>query len=176
MNQVVQEVEIAEALLASFQAAVGQANGAFFSLNPQVGSEQSAVIGSAEQTYPEVWRRLDAARAIAATSGRDLTYYDQIRAYVGTASEFGLQKVTTISAPLRSVGGLFENKRHIATPNADGIRAAHDAIATFKHVFADLAWNRQIEAVPELRSGRRVARLIGVLVIVALLALYLTLR
>jgi hypothetical protein len=148
MMSIVQDVEVAEALLDSYLAALGHVDAASAVFRGgQARLEQEAVIGTIEQTYPEIWRRLDAARAAAVQSGRDIPYYDQMRAYAGT---FG---VTAALKLPRAV---------VAEGNLDGARAARDAIAAFRATFPELAWHSASEPVPELRSGRKTAKVISI--------------
>lgn len=175
MQQIVQEVEIAEALLGHYVASLAQADvsSMMLSLQRDTRLANEAAIGSADQVYPEIWKRLDAARAIAAPSGRDLAYYDQIRNYVGADAANGIKSVTTVTTT--NIVGVFpvlHGGSKIAEGNAEGVRTARDAIATFRSLFPDLQWHDPSEQVPELRTGRGMAKvltIIGVLLMVAAL-------
>lgn len=166
----VQEVEIAEALLEQYLAALGQAD--------ETGSltlrlDQEASIGAAAQTYPEIWKRLDSARTLAAGSGRDLSYYDQIRTFVGTDAAHGITSTTTTTSALGlGVLPVMVGSSKTAEGNANGIRAARDAIAVFRHTFPDQSWQASGEAVPDLRTGGNHAKIfavVGAIVLVAAL-------
>lgn len=158
MNTIVQDVEMAAALLDSYRKALGQVDSAS-AMFGSVGNrmEGEAVVGSIEQTYTEIWSRLDSARAAAGTTGRDVSRYDQIRPYAGIhgiANELKLKRAV------------------IAEGNEQGARAAADAIAMFRAVFPDLPWHASDERVPELRNGRTIATLITIAAVGALIAMY----
>ena len=179
MQQIVQEVEIAEALLGHYLASLDQVDVAstVFAMHRDQRLSQEALIGSADQVYPEIWNRLDAARAAAESSGRDLTYYDQIRNYVGADAANGIKSVITISKAnlLGALPMLYGNSK-IAQGNEEGVRAARNAIATFRSVFPDLSWHTAAEPVPELRNGRRTATLLTLLCVVIGIAAFIVLR
>jgi hypothetical protein len=162
-----QDVEIAEAVLEQYLAAVGHTHRGELSTR----LDQEASIGAADQAYPEIWRRLDSARTHAATSGRDVSRYDQIRACVGTNTVHGVTSTTTTHSTFAGVIGSSKT----AEGNADGAQAARDAIDVFRTTFADLPWHAATE-VPELRTGRSMAMVIAVLGAILLVAAYLALR
>jgi hypothetical protein len=179
MQQIVQEVEIAEALLGHYVASLSQADVAsmMLSLERDQRLANEAAIGSAEQVYPEIWKRLDAARAIAAPSGRDCAYYDQIRSHVGADAANGIKSVTTVTTTnLVGVVPVLHGGSKIAEGNADGVRAARDAIATFRSVFPDLPWHDPSEPVPELRTGQSTAKLMTIIGALLLVAAIIALR
>src|SRR4051812_35767493 len=95
-NQLVQDVEIAQALLESYLQAAKDANPSTLAMlsNPD---STALGIGTAEQIFPEIWRRLDAARKAATASGRDLSRYDALRNQVGRSSEQGITSLSTLS-------------------------------------------------------------------------------
>ncbi len=163
-----QDVEIAQAVLGQYLAAVGHTHNRG-ELSTRL--DQEASIGAAEQAYPEIWKRLDSARAHAGTTGRDVSRYDQIRAWVGANTVHGVASTTTTYSAFAAVAGTSKT----AEGNADGVRAAHDAIEVFRSTFADLPWNADTE-VPELRTGRSMAMVIAVIGAILLVATYLALR
>jgi hypothetical protein len=65
VNEIVSNVEMAEAILenvvSQFKLRIG--------LGHDVRSEAAAARGAAEQSYPELWHRLDAAREAAKRTG-----------------------------------------------------------------------------------------------------------
>jgi hypothetical protein len=157
MSSIVQDVEMAAALLDSYRKALGQVDmaSAFGTIGHRLEGE--AVVGSAEQMYTELWSRLDSARTAAAGSGRDVSRYDQLRPYagvLGVTSEVKLKNAV------------------VATGNDQGARAAAEAITLFRAVFADLPWHAVNEPVPDVRNGRTIALLITIAAVVALIALY----
>jgi hypothetical protein len=162
MYEIVSNVEIAEALLASYLASLAQA-APTITLHHDTRLDNEAAIGSADQVYPEIWRRLDAARVAAAATGRDLGFYDHVREHIGSDATFGVTSITTISTTtIAGAVPVLHGSRKIAHGNTNGARAARDAIACFRSVFSDLAWRAGSEPVPELRTGQRTATLLGV--------------
>jgi hypothetical protein len=75
VNEIVSNVEVAEAILenvvSQFKLRIG--------LGHDVHSEAAAARGAAEQGYPEIWHRLDAAREGAKRAGLDVSRYDALR-------------------------------------------------------------------------------------------------
>jgi hypothetical protein len=151
MDPIVQNVEIAEAILEQYVAALAAVNGG--GLTQRL--DQEAQIGSAEQAYPEIWSSLDRARHAAAATGRDLSYYDAIRGYVGVDSARGVtDRSSKVSALVVGVVPVMGAASVTATGNETGVRAARDAIATFRTAFPELPWNQSAGEVPELRTGQ----------------------
>lgn len=111
MGDIVQDVEIAEALLEHYVASLGAIDVAspLLTLRYDKRLAHAPPIGSVEQVCLEIARRLQSARSAAAASGRDLTSYGEV-------------------SPNVAVGSLT------------GARAARAAIAIFRAVFADLRW------------------------------------
>lgn len=172
--RLVQDVEIAEALLGQYLASLAQTTQGL-----TLRLDQQAAIGAAEQVYPEVWKRLDSARSTASQSGRDLSYYDALRSYIGHDAQRGITKRTTeVSALLVGVLPIAGAVSVTAEGNTEGVRAARDAIATFRQVFPDAPWQApQTEPVPDLRTGTGKAKLIAVVgatvIVAVVLAFYL---
>jgi hypothetical protein len=163
-----QDVEIAEAVLEQYLAAVGHTHSRG-ELSTRL--DQDAAIGAAEQAYPEIWKRLDSARSHAATTGRDVSRYDQIRTSVGANAARAITSTTTTHSLFAGVVGSSKT----AEANTDGVRAARDAIDVFRTTFSELPWHTATE-IPELRTGRGVAMVIAVIGAVCLVAGYLALR
>jgi hypothetical protein len=75
VNEIVSNVEMAEAILenvvSQFKFRIG--------FGYDVRAEAAAARGAAEQSYPELWNRLDAARDTAKRTGLDVSRYDAVR-------------------------------------------------------------------------------------------------
>jgi hypothetical protein len=159
VDPIVQSVEIAEATLAHYLASLEAVKSRG---NLALRLDQEASIGAAEQCYPEIWSSLDRARQLAASTGRDLSYYDAIRSYVGIDAGRGItQRKTTVSALAVGLVPVVAGATASATGNDEGVRAARDAIAVFRTAFPELPWHQSAEPVPELRTGQGPAKIIA---------------
>jgi hypothetical protein len=98
VNEIVSNVEMAEAILenvlSQFKLRIG--------LGHDVRSEAAAARGAAEQAYPEIWHRLDAARESARRAGLDMSSY--LRPPRIELNEAGLQAARDAIAVFRAAG------------------------------------------------------------------------
>lgn len=137
MNEIVSNVEMAEAILenvvSQFKLRIGLGN--------DVRSEAAAARGAAEQGYPELWHRLDAAREAARRAVLDVSRYEALRPARIELDDAGLQAAREAIAVFRAAG-----------PQLPWSAATS-------------------EAVPNVRSGTTVATLIIIAVVVGLLVL-----
>lgn len=137
MNEIVSNVEMAEAILenvvSQFKFRIG--------LGHDVRSEAAAARGAAEQSYPELWHRLDAAREAAKRTGHDVSRYDALRPTRIELDEAGLQAAREAITVFRA-----------ANPQLPWSAAASGS-------------------VPDVRNGKTIATLIILAVAVGLLLL-----
>jgi hypothetical protein len=137
VNEIVSNVEMAEAILenviSQFKLRIG--------LGHDVHSEAAAARGAAEQAYPEVWHRLDAACEAANRAGIDVSRYMTVRPTRLALDAAGIQAAHNAIALFRTAG------RHLPWSAATS------------------------GSVPDVRSGTTIATLIIVAVVIGLLAL-----
>src|SRR5579863_3363864 len=100
VNEIVSNVEMADAILenvvSQFKLRVG--------LGYDVRSEAAAARGAAEQSYPELWHRLDAASEAAKLAGLDVSRYAALRPVRLTLDDAGVQAAREAIAVFRSAG------------------------------------------------------------------------
>ena len=100
MNEIVSNVEMAEAILenviSQFKLRIG--------FGHDVRSEAAAAHGAAQQSYPELWHRLDAAREGAKRAGLDLSRYDALRPARIELDEAGVQAAREAITMFRAAG------------------------------------------------------------------------
>jgi hypothetical protein len=100
VNEIVSNVEMADAILenvvSQFKVRIGLGN--------DVRSEAAAARGAAEQSYPELWHRLDAAREAAKRAGLDVSRYDALRPPRIELDEAGLQAAREAITMFRAAG------------------------------------------------------------------------
>jgi len=100
VNEIVSNVEMAEAILenvvSQFTLRIGLGN--------DVVSEAAAARGAAEQSYPELWHRLDAAREAAKRAGLDVSRYDALRPARLELDEAGVQAAREAITAFRAAG------------------------------------------------------------------------
>jgi hypothetical protein len=100
VNEIVGNVEMADAILenvvSQFKFRVG--------LGHDVRSEAAAARGAAEQSYPEIWHRLDAASEAATRAGLDVSRYATLRPPQLALDEAGVQAARDAIAMFRAAG------------------------------------------------------------------------
>lgn len=137
MNEIVNNVEMAQAILenvvSQFKLRIGLGN--------EVRSEAAAARGAAEQSYPELWHWLDAAREAAKRTGLDVSRYDAVRPMQIKLDEAGIQAAREAITGFRA-----------ASPHLPWSAAASGS-------------------VPDVRNGTTIATLIVLAVVIGLLLL-----
>jgi hypothetical protein len=136
MQQVKQNVQIADDLALQFQAVVGKIVAAAAS---QSDMDLSAHRAESERLYTGVWEHLDAAAAHTRNAGRSTDAYAALRAKADTAVG-----VTGVSSEVVDVKyGTTKDVYTIqgsAKLNAHGIESARQASAALKAAWPDIDW------------------------------------
>ena len=136
MQQVKQNVLIADDLLLQFRSVVGRITHAMAS---QQDSDLSSLRGESERLYAGIWEHLDVAATQSRSAGRSTDAYAAIRA---TAD----RSVGVTNAHADVVGVQHKTNVDIYTVeaktsfNAKGIEAAAQASAALKATWPDVDW------------------------------------
>ncbi|HUS31783.1 MAG TPA: hypothetical protein VMZ53_24945 [Kofleriaceae bacterium] len=136
MQQVKQNVQIADDLALQFQAVAGRIAAAMAS---QQDSDLSALRAESERLYAGVWDHLDTAAAQTANAGRSTAAYATIRSSADTAVG-----VTGVASEITNVEHGYKKTTYTvqgsAKLNAQGIESARQASAALKAAWPDVDW------------------------------------
>jgi hypothetical protein len=136
MQQVKQNVLIADDLALQFQVVVGRITAAAAS---QQDTDLSALRAESERLYVGIWEHLDVAAAQTRNAGRSADAYVALRANADTAVG-----VTNVSSEVVGVEHGWNKDvytvRGSAKLNARGIESARSASAALKAAWPDVDW------------------------------------
>jgi hypothetical protein len=157
MQQVKQNVQIADDLALQFQSVVGKITAAAAS---QKDMDLSALRAESERLYVGIWEHLDVAAAHTRNAGRSTDGYAAARAQTDTA--VGVMDVTSEVVGIQH--GLTRDTytvRGTARLNQRGIESARLASAALKAAWPDIDWTPPALLDIDLRPRGFFARLFG---------------
>lgn len=158
MQQVKQNVLIADDLLLQFRSVAGRITHAMAS---QQDSDLSALRGESERLYAGIWEHLDAAAAQTRAAARSTDAYVAIRATADRSVG-----VTNVRAELLSIESKGDkdiyHTRAETSFNGNGLASAAQASAALKATWPDVDWT-PVAPMPDvdLRPRGLLSRLFG---------------
>lgn len=158
MQQVKQNVLIADDLLLQFRSVAGRITHAMAS---QQDSDLSSLRAESERLYRGIWEHLDAAAAQTRSAGRSTDAYAAIRATADTAVGVTGARADVVGIEHKATKDIYTIEATTSL-NGHGLDSAAQASAALKATWPDVDWTPPAPAPDvDLRPRGLLSRLFG---------------